>query len=481
MKLVELFRGLDVPIPGGVGEIEVVGLTEDSREVEPGYLFVCIRGFTTDGHLHASQAVENGASALVVEEELPLCVPQVKVANTRMILPYLARNFFGNPHNSLTFIGITGTNGKTTVTHLVSHVLEGIGERVLLLGTVDYRLGEKRFKAERTTPPPLLLWSLLREAVDEGISHVVMEVSSHALSLGRVEGLQFHTSTFTNLTRDHLDFHGSMDHYYWAKAHLFTHYTSGVSVLNLDDPYGRLLSSHLEGETVGFALDGEAPLRGTIEEMGLDGMVMRVEDSKGVFTVRSPLVGPHNARNILAAWGTLSSLGLGPAEVLTHLRTFKGVKGRLQSIPNRRGVGVFVDYAHTPDALQAVLQALRQVVRGRLIVVFGCGGDRDKGKRPLMGAVASKLAHRVVVTSDNPRTEDPLSIIQGILAGVEGGALVEPDRREAIRVALSEAQPGDVVLIAGKGHEDYQIVGDEVFPFNDVEVAKGIMEEMGWF
>lgn len=480
MKLRELFSGLDFPIPGDVGAVDVRGLTDDSREVEPGYLFVCVRGLVTDGHNFAAQAVEKGAVALVVEEELSLPVPQVKVPDTRRILPYLARNFFGRPDESLTFVGVTGTNGKTTVTHLLAHVLERVGERVLLLGTVDYRLGEKRLKAERTTPPPLLLWRLLREAVDEGVSHVVMEVSSHALSLGRVEGLQFQVSTFTNLSRDHLDFHKTMDHYYWAKRNLFTHYTSGVSVVNLDDPYGKRLEAALGGKALGFSVGGNAPLKGDIERADLDGLVLRVKESKGEFTVNSPLVGVHNARNLLAAWGTLAALGMDPGEIPSHLATFRGVRGRLEPVLTTNGVRVFVDYAHTPDALKVVLETLRSMTRGRLILVFGCGGDRDKGKRPVMGAVASQLAHRLVVTSDNPRTEDPMAIIQDILKGIEGEAVVEPDRREAIRLALGMAQPGDAVLIAGKGHEDYQIVGDKVFPFDDVKVTREIMKELGW-
>jgi UDP-N-acetylmuramoyl-L-alanyl-D-glutamate--2,6-diaminopimelate ligase len=480
MKLRELFQGLEFPLLGDVGSVDVRGLTDDSREVESGYLFVCVRGFVTDGHNFAPQTMEKGAAALVVEEELSLPLPQVKVPDTRRILPYLARNFFGRPNESLNFMGITGTNGKTTVTHLLAHVLEKMGERVLLLGTVDYRLGEKKMKAERTTPPPLLLWRLLREAVDEGISHVVMEVSSHALSLGRVEGLQFQVSTFTNLSRDHLDFHKTMDHYYWAKSHLFTHYTHGVSVVNLDDPYGKRLEAEIEGDVLGFSLEGSASLRGQIERANLDGLALTVEETRGKFTVNSHLVGTHNARNLLAAWGTLASLGIDPGEIFPYLATFQGVRGRLEPVANTNGVGVFVDYAHTPDALKVVLETLGSMTQGRLILVFGCGGDRDRGKRPVMGSVASQLAHKLVVTSDNPRTEDPMAIIQDILKGTEGEVVVEPDRIEAIRMALRMAQPGDVVLIAGKGHEDYQIVGDEVFPFDDVKITREIMEELGW-
>lgn len=480
MKLGEVFHGLDVSLPGQLENLEITGIAEDSREVKEGYLFVCVRGLTTDGHLYAPQAMEKGAGVLVVEEDLDLPLPQVKVKDTRKILPYLARNFYGRPHESLTLVGVTGTNGKTTVTHLITHGLEAVGGKVLLVGTVAYKVGGRVMKAERTTPPPLVLWPLFREALARGVTHVVMEVSSHALALGRVEGLQFHVSAFTNLSRDHLDFHRTMEHYYWAKKNLFTHHTAGPSVVNIDDPYGKRLLLELDHGAMAYSLDGEAPFRGRVEAWGVDGLTMEVTEPRGRFRLESPLVGKHNALNLLAAWGVLSVLGLEPREIGEHLGSFKGVEGRLERVENQRGVGVFVDYAHTPHALRVVLEALRPVTRGRLVVVFGCGGDRDRGKRPLMGAVASELADVVVVTSDNPRSEDPMAIIEDILQGVEGDALVEPDRRRAIRLALEDRQPGDVVLIAGKGHEDYQIIGDEIFPFSDRRVAQEALEDLGW-
>ena len=480
MKLRDVFKGLDLSLAGGLEDLEIKGIASDSREVEEGYLFVCIKGFTTDGHLHASQAVERGARALVVEDELNLPVPQVKVPNTRKLLPYLARNFYGNPHESLTLVGVTGTNGKTTVTHLITHCLEAAGEKVLLVGTVAYRMGNSFMKAERTTPPPLVLWRLFREAVEAGVTHVVMEVSSHALTLDRVEGLDFHVSAFTNLSRDHLDFHRTMEHYYWAKKSLFTHHTRDKALINADDPFGRRLLVELDRGGVGFALENPAGIRGRVVSTSLEGQVVEIRESRGSFEVRTPLVGRHNAYNLLASWGVLSALGMDPEEISHHMGTFQGVEGRLERVENFRGVGVFVDYAHTPDALKVVLEALRPITRGKLVVVFGCGGDRDRGKRPLMGAVASRLADVVVVTSDNPRSEEPMEIIRDILEGVEGEVEVEPDRREAIRLALKNCEPGDVVLIAGKGHEDYQIIGDQVFPFDDRKVAREIMGDMGW-
>ncbi len=452
MKLQEVFQGLGISLPSHLEGLEVEGITDDSREVKPGYIFVCIKGFATDGHLHAPQAVEKGASVLVVEGDLDLPIPQIKVEDTRRLLPYLARNFYGRPHEALTLIGVTGTNGKTTVTHLITHVLEGVGEKVLLVGTVAYKMGGRVMKAERTTPPPLVLWKLLKEALAKGIGYVVMEVSSHALTLGRVEGLPFHVSAFTNLSRDHLDFHKTMDHYYWAKKNLFTHQTLGPSLINLDDPYGRRLLMELDTGAVGYSLEREAPFKGEIEVLRVDGLVMEIREPRGQFDVSSPLVGRHNALNLLAAWGVLSSLGVEPKEIKRGLETFRGVDGRLERVDNAKGVGVFVDYAHTPDALKVVLGALRPITRGELVVVFGCGGDRDRGKRSLMGAVVSELADVVVVTSDNPRSEDPMAIIRDILEGVNGEALVEPQRGKAIRKALVGRQPGDVVLIAGKGH-----------------------------
>jgi len=480
MKLKALFQDLNVPLKSEWEKLEIRGITDDSREVGPGYLFVCIKGLTTDGHLYAAQAAERGARALVVEEELDLPLPQIRVPDTRRLLPFLARNFYGNPQNSLTLVGVTGTNGKTTVTHLITHCLEGAGERVLLIGTVAYKVGDRFLKAEWTTPSPLVLWKLFREAVEQEVTHVVMEVSSHALTLERVEGLNFHVSVFTNLSRDHLDFHKTMEHYYWAKKSLFTHHTGGAALINVDDPFGKRLMRELDHGTVGFALKNPATIRGKVISSSTEGQEVEVEESRGTFRVRSPLVGTHNASNLLAAWGVLSTLGMEPGEIGRHLASFRGVEGRLERIDNARGVGVFVDYAHTPEALKVVLEALRPITKGRLVVAFGCGGDRDRGKRPLMGALASELADVVVVTSDNPRGEDPMEIIRDILEGVRGRVLVEPDRREAIRLALEDREPGDVVLIAGKGHEDYQIVGDEVFPFDDRKVAREIMGELGW-
>ncbi len=480
MRLGEVLEGLGVPLDPSLRDLEITGVTDDSRQVEPGYLFMCVRGFTTDGHLYAAQAVEKGARVLMVEEELDLSVPQVKVGDTRKLLAYVARSFYGNPHRFLTLVGVTGTNGKTTVTHLVTHALEAAGEKVLLVGTVAYRMGDRFMKAERTTPPPLVLWRLLKEALDQGITHVVMEVSSHALTLGRVEGLNFHVSVFTNLSRDHLDFHRTMEHYYWAKKNLFTHHTRGPSLVNADDAFGRRLLAELGDGALGYSLGGEAPFKGEVVSSTVDGQVLEIVEPRGRFTLETPLVGRHNASNLLAAWGVLSTLGLEPWEVGRHLKTFRGVEGRLERVDNPLGVGVFVDYAHTPDALKVVLEALRPITRGKLVVVFGCGGDRDRGKRPLMGAVARELADVVVVTSDNPRSEDPMAIIRDILEGVKGDVLVEPDRRKAIALALEDREPGDVVLIAGKGHEDYQIVGDQVFPFDDRKVAREVMEELGW-
>ena len=482
MKLRDLFQGLEVELPARAEDVSVTGLVEDSREAAPGVLFVCVRGLVTDGHLFAAQAVERGATVLVVEErlDLPPDVLQIKLSDTREILPVLARNFYGRPDESMKFVGVTGTNGKTTVTHLIAHVLEGLGEGVALVGTVAYRMGDKVLKADRTTPPPLLLWKLFREALDKGIGNVVMEVSSHALALGRVEGIQFDVSAFTNLSRDHLDFHETMEHYYWSKKTFFTHYTKGVSVVNMEDPYGRRLASAVTENVVGYGMQNGVHFRGEVLSMGMDGLNMMVEEPRGDFTLRVSLVGRHNAYNVLAAWAVLAQLGADADKVCELFQSFSGVKGRLEKIENSGEVGVFVDYAHTPDALEAVLASLRPITKGKLVLVFGCGGDRDRGKRSLMGKVASSGADRIVVTSDNPRGEEPMAIIQDILLGMEGEVLVEPGREKAIRLALESSRPGDVVLIAGKGHEDYQIVGGEVFPFSDAEVARMVLEELGW-
>lgn len=485
MRLGEIFEGLDVELPFGSKDKEISRVTDDSKEVGPNSLFICIRGLTTDGHYYAPEAVKKGAEVLVVEEELPLPGLQIKVENARSLLPYIARNFYGRPDRWLKLIGVTGTNGKSTVTHLISYVLEGLGERTLLLGTVNYMVCGRCFKAERTTPPPIQLWRFMREALDEGASYVVMEVSSHALVLERVESLEFDLSLFTNLSRDHLDFHLGMEDYYRAKSTLFTHHTKGIPVVNLDCPFGERLFKELDySEKRGYTMEEkETTVCGSLLADSIEGVTLEVKEGPLHYLISSPLVGQHNASNLLAAFTSLRALEAPPNDLLPLLTSFSGLKGRLERVKNSKGIGVFVDYAHTPDALRVVMQSLREISKGRLIVVFGCGGDRDRGKRPIMGELASRMADLVVVTSDNPRSEDPLAIIREILQGVKGSGRevwTESDRREAIHRALEASSAGDVVLIAGKGHEDYQIVGDQVLPFSDVEVAREILGEMGW-
>jgi len=483
MKIKEIFSGLDVEIPSKVGEIDIAHITDDSRDVMPDSLFVCIRGFATDGHLYAEEAVKKGAKVLVVEEELPIRIPQIKVENARALLAHLARNFFNQPDRNLKLIGVTGTNGKSTVTHLISHVLEGLGGKTLLIGTVNYLLCGRNIKAERTTPPPVQLWRLMREAADEGATYVVMEVSSHALALERVENVIFDLSLFTNLSRDHLDFHLTMEDYYRAKRTLFTHHTKGIAVINLDCPFGRRLFEELGGgEKFSYTMQKKkADIKGFLLNNSIDGLTLKIKKGKNTYTMSSSLVGKHNAYNLLAAFASLINLGASPDEILPLFSSFAGVKGRLEKVKNAKKINVFIDYAHTPDALKAVMESLKEISKGRLIVVFGCGGERDKGKRSVMGELACEIADFVVVTSDNPRNEDPFSIIQDIVQGMKKkNFIVEPDRKKAIEVAISSASKGDTVLIAGKGHEEYQVIGDKVIPFSDIKVAQEILKEKGW-
>ena len=404
----------------------------------------------------------------------------VRVEDSRRALSTIARNFYENPQEGLKLIGVTGTNGKTTVVRMIGHVLDGLGIVNAVLGTVGHVIAGTHIDATHTTPSALELWRLLALAKDKGVEVVAMEVSSHALEMERVFGLEFDVSVFTNLTQDHLDFHKTMEAYFAAKSRLFTRFTKGVSVVNCDDEYGQRLVGMVQ-RTVSYGVDGDHSYAAQVCSMDARGLRLVVRHQRGRAELDSPLVGLHNAYNLLAALGALAELGAASfAEIASHLATFEGVKGRLERVDTGDlGFSVFIDYAHTPHALESVIKALLPVTEGRLWVVFGCGGDRDRGKRPQMGAIATAFAHRVVVTSDNPRSEEPEAIIEDILKGVEKreGVIVEPDRKKAIHYAIVNAQPGDVVLIAGKGHETYQIFADRTIHFDDAEVAERAVEE----
>ena len=456
--------GNALPLEG----VDVADLAYDSRRVEPGTLFFCVPGLVTDGHDHAPQAAERGACALVVERPLPdVALPQAVVGDVRAAMGPLADRFFGEPSRALTILAVTGTNGKTTTAFLQAAILDAAGRRAGLLGTVERRIGGVAEPAARTTPEAIDLHRDLARMAAAGDAACAMEVSSHALDQHRAGGVRFAAAAFTNLTRDHLDYHGDMESYFAAKARLFD--GRCPRAVNVDDPYGRRLEAEAR-----FAVDDpSADVRAEDVRLAADGTSFRLRSPWGDADVALRLVGRFNVENALAAAASAGLAGVGVDAIAHGLGSLDGVPGRMQVVG--REPTVIVDYAHTPDALEHVLAALRPLTRGRLVVVFGCGGDRDRGKRPEMARVACALADRVLVTSDNPRGEDPLAIIADVLAGADAAAASEPDRAAAIRRALAEAAADDVVLVAGKGHEQGQEAGGVVTPFDDAAVVREVL------
>jgi UDP-N-acetylmuramoyl-L-alanyl-D-glutamate--2,6-diaminopimelate ligase len=483
MRLSELIEGVRVEAVRGDADVEIADFAYDSARAGPGTLFFCVRGMRADGHQFAPDAVERGAAALVVERELELPVPQVVVRDARAAMAPLAVRFWGDPTAELTVAGITGTNGKTTTAFLLRGILEAEGRQTGLLGTVKRIVGAREEDVVRTTPEAIDLQATFRRMLDGGDEACVMEVSSHALALGRSAGISFDVKAFTNLTQDHLDFHSDMEDYFVAKRVLFFSSdeadasSSGVAVVNADDRYGQRLIDELRRQhaavvTFSAAGAGEADFRATEVEFDAAGARFRCLAPDGEARVAMPLPGHFNVENALAALACAAALGIGTERGAAALSGTRRVPGRFEPVEEGQPFTVLVDYAHTPDSLDNVLRAARQVTEGRLICVFGCGGDRDREKRPLMGRIGAELSDVCVVTSDNPRSEDPTAIIAEILAGMPKGATAEPDRRAAIALALDAARPGDTVVIAGKGHEQGQeFKGGRKIPFDDRQVA----------
>ncbi|MEO8967715.1 MAG: UDP-N-acetylmuramoyl-L-alanyl-D-glutamate--2,6-diaminopimelate ligase [Solirubrobacteraceae bacterium] len=460
--------------------IEVTELAYDNRAVTPGTLFFCVPGFTRDGHDFAGDAVARGAVALVVERELDVDAPQIRVTSVRAAMAPAAAAFFGDPTAELSMVGITGTNGKTTSAFLIRALLEAGGRRTGLLGTVKSVIGGIDHEVQRTTPEAIDLQRTFRAMLDSGDRGCVMEVSSHALELRRADAVHFAAAVFTNLTQDHLDFHPTMEDYFRAKRRLFRGgLRPGAAVVNVDDPYGVRLVTELEG-AVSYALrDAAADYRATDVRTGLGGSRFTAQTPDGPLALTSPLRGEFNVYNVLGALAAARACGV-PAETCVGAIAGAGqVPGRFETVDAGQPFAVLVDYAHTPDSLENVLRAARELTSSRLHVVFGCGGDRDRGKRPQMGEIAFRLADRVVVTSDNPRSEDPEGIVAEVLTGISGPVAQEVDRRLAIERALTAADAGDVVVIAGKGHEQGQeFAGGRKLPFDDVTVARDILRVM---
>ena len=480
MRLVELLSalpGADPAPPGADPEIRRVA--HDSRRVEPGDLFVAIRGEKVDGLSHVPEAIRRGAAAVVAEPAAPgpLPVPWVRVPQARRALGLLAARLAGNPAERLVLAGVTGTNGKTTTAALLQALLERRFGAAGFLGTIGYRVGRRELPADRTTPDAALLQELLAEMVREGVPAAAMEVSSHALALDRIEGCRFDLTVFTNLTRDHLDFHRDMEGYGAAKRRLFDLRKPGApAVVNVADPFGRLLAGQVGGRVVTYGPTGEAAdLRAESVVCDLSGVSFDAVSAAGRLPVRSPLLGRFNVDNLLAAAAGGLALGIAADEVAAALSSVRTVPGRLERVEAGQSYAILVDYAHTPDALERLLAAVRELTDRKIILVFGCGGDRDRGKREPMGRIAGARADIPIATSDNPRSEDPEAILSDVERGLAASGATKylriADRRQAIRAAIDLANPGTVVVIAGKGHETTQIIGDREEPFDDRAIA----------
>jgi UDP-N-acetylmuramoyl-L-alanyl-D-glutamate--2,6-diaminopimelate ligase len=460
--------------------VELRDLAYDVRTVEDGSLFFCVPGSRADGHDFAPEAARRGAAALVVERPLEVDLPQLVVASSREAMAPAADVFFGEPTRELSIVGITGTNGKTTTCFLIYEILAAAGRSPGLVGTVESRVGGKPRKMARTTPEAIDLQRLFREMLDADNRSCVIEASSHAIELHRLDRVRFAALAFTNLSQDHLDFHETMENYFAAKRRLFVSGDETPAAINIDDAYGRRLAADLSSlgqeRVLTFGRAPDADLRLDEIELGAEGTRIRL----GKLELRSPLRGAFNAENLLTAAAVSRLLGIEDDQIAAGVAALKGVPGRFEAVDRAQPFTVVVDYAHTPDALARLLTAARELTQSRLICVFGCGGDRDREKRPLMGEIAAELSDVAIITSDNPRSEEPQAIIDDILAGVEEKTVqVELDRRAAIEQALAQAREGDVVVIAGKGHEQGQEIGGRVLPFDDRVVVAELLRELG--
>jgi len=497
MKLAQLLSCLEGVQVTGDSDLEIEGLYYDSRSVRPGGLFFGLHGVKSDGCQFLEAAVKQGAVAIVADRPCAVAgVTCVQVADARRAMSLMAASFYGVPTVGLPVVGITGTNGKTTTSYLVEGILERAGIPAAVLGTISYRFGELSLPAPNTTPESVDLQRILRELIDLGARGVVMEVSSHSLDQHRADGCLFDVAVFTNLTRDHLDYHRDMESYFASKLRLFTELATPDgrkptrrAVVNLDDPYGARIKAQASCPVLSYALAGEADVSVERVDFSVHGISCRLRTPRGELSLVSDLLGRFNLYNILAAVSAGIALGLPDAAIKAGIEGHKKVPGRVERVENDKGITVLVDYAHTGDALENVLATVCELKTARVITLFGCGGDRDKGKRPVMGEIAARYSDLSIITSDNPRTEEPLAIIADVRAGLaplglreyrpeelaagfaeKGFAAIE-SRRDAVRTAILAARPGDIVLLAGKGHEDYQIIGTEKFHFDDREEA----------
>ena len=471
----------------GPKDIQIEGVHYDSRQVKNGYLFLCIEGFTYDGHQFIPEALARGAKALVVQKDVdvPEGVAVIKVPDTRKALPLLASQWYDHPSGKLGVVGVTGTNGKTTTTHLVESILQAAGKKTGLIGTVNNRIVNKVLPVERTTPESVDLQKLLAQMVEEKVDCAVMEVSSHALELHRVDYCEYDVAVFTNITQDHLDFHNNIDSYLASKAKLFsqldeeifgkTKEQEKVGVINIDDPHSRFLREQTKVRVITYGVENDADIMAKDIEVTLKGLKFRVVTPQGELKLTLNLTGLFNVYNSLAAIGAALALSLPFTAIKEGLEKIKGVAGRFELVDEGQDFAVVVDYAHTPDSLENILKTAQAFVKGNIISVFGCGGDRDRTKRPIMGKIGTTYSDYSIITSDNPRSEEPSRITADVEEGAkEGGGQYEiiVDRKDAIKKAINHAQKDDMVIIAGKGHETYQIFRDGTVPFDDRQVAR---------
>lgn len=506
MIISELLKGLKVKRKKIPIDVEIKGIAYDSRLIDKGFLFVAIKGFSADGHDYIKDAISRGAAAVVTDEAVESKIAEqlailnklahIVVTESRRALAFLSSAFYGEPAKSLSLIGITGTNGKTTTSYITKNILEARGKNVGLIGTIQYIIGDDTIKPSHTTPESLDLQRHLREMLDNKVEYAVLEVSSHALALDRVERCSFKIAAFTNFSHDHLDFHGTMEEYFRAKSKLFTYLgTDGCVVLNWDDPKVRSLTQELNCKVITCGIEEGAMLRavnirtqstdyrrGDRKPATRNGLSFEIQTPEDTFRVKSNFIGRFNVYNILMSAAIAYALGISKEIIQRGIQEAGPVEGRFERVDEGQGFLCIVDYAHTEDALEKLIQEARLITKGRVITVFGCGGDRDRTKRPAMGAVATELSDLVIITSDNSRTEEPLEIIKDIVRGVKkSNYTLQPDRAKAIREAVSMAKEGDTLLVAGKGHEDYQEIKGVRYPFNDKKILREAIQKIWRF
>ncbi len=485
MKLQNLLQQLHLLVPYQGINPEITSIENDNRKVQQGSLFICIKGYTVDGHDFAESAVKSGAAAVLAERELALSVPVIIVNDTTRAMAVLADAFYNHPTKSLHLIGITGTNGKTTTSHLIEKVFSDVNRSTGLIGTMYTKIGDQKLETKNTTPESLVLQKGFHQMLEAGVDTAIMEVSSHALHMGRVHGCDYDIAVFTNLTQDHLDYHKTMDDYMHAKGLLFSQLGNTFdankpkfAVLNADDSASEFYRKSTAAHVVTYGIDHVADFHARNIQMTSAGTSFEIVIKEKVYPINIQLIGKFSVYNVLASIATAFISRIPMEDIIDSIESVKGVDGRFELVNAGQEFTVIVDYAHTPDSLENVLKTVQSFAKKRIYVIVGCGGDRDKTKRPLMAEIACRYATDPIFTSDNPRSEDPLAILKEMEDGVMGKSFITiPDRKEAIRAAINQAEAGDVILVAGKGHETYQIIGSKVYDFDDRVVAREAIEE----